>query len=833
MNRTRRATWTLGLFCAAIVILAPAAFASPALVSIEEPEIGTAGELLADGITVVRDLERYLLATVEPEGESRLESRGLRYRVLAPTIEGRTFYTVTARTTAFVEASPGVRLLRFDGYDAVIEASPADAEKVAEAGFEIARVFLRPIRVVDRDPPQRLSGLRAGDPAIQALVNDVSTTAIDASVQRLQNFVTRYAAHDSCQAAANWIKAEFESFGIDSVFFHSFHPAYKDNVVAVIPGKGNPAKQVVIGGHYDSITSDHNNCPGADDDASGTACVIECARVLAGTDFDYTLVFIAFGGEELGLYGSEGYAADAAARGDDIIGMVAVDMIGYVAGGDAIDLDIVDNASSDWLRDLIMSTAADYVPELTVVDGSLPGGASSDHASFWAHGYDAILFFEDTGNYSPYIHTTSDVVGVSYNNPTLALRSVKAAVGLIATMARPFTISITHDPLPDTEDTSNPYRVAATIVSASPLEPDSLLVRYATGGPATAVTMTPTVTPDEYEAYIPAQSGGTFVDYWLIAGDTVGNRVTDPEGAPASSHRFFVGTITAAVTDEFETESGWTAGAPGDGATTGSWERGDPHGTYSGSILVQPEDDHTAAPGIRCWVTGNAAGAGHGDDDVDNGKTTLLSPIYDLSSYTNASVRYYRWYTNDTGAGPETDDWVVDISTNGGGSWSNVETLGSSDRSWTLVEWDIGANVDLTSQMQFRFIATDDSPGSIVEAGVDDFSIVVYQEGTTPAPWPLAAAEHLLLHPARPNPFTDRTALRFRVPEPGRPVSLSIYGVGGRRLARLLNGVPMVGEQVVWWDGRDHRGQRVASGIYWVRLETEDGTRSRKVTLLR
>jgi len=118
--------------------------------------------------------------------------------------------------------------------------------------------------------------------------------------------------------------------------------------------------------------------------------------------------------------------------------MVAVDMIGYVAGPDPIDLDIIDNDSSAWMRDRVMAVGTLYVPELAIVHGFLSGG-SSDHASFWRHGYDAILFFEDTGQHSPYIHTLYDVVGTSYVNPTLAERSVKAAVAFVADLARPYT----------------------------------------------------------------------------------------------------------------------------------------------------------------------------------------------------------------------------------------------------------------------------------------------------------------------------------------------------------------------------------------------------------
>jgi len=833
----------LRLLAAVLPFLASAAPAAPspevavapadaALVSIEGPSPGLAALLLDERVMVVRDMERYLLAVATERDRQLLARLGVTWRELDRTVGGRAYYTVTlpaARTEGLQER---VRVLRSDGWDAVIEAPPAEAEALAGLGFEIARVFLRPIRVrrtLDAGgPPAR--ALLTPDPAVQAVVDAVSSVRINADVQRLQDFVTRYAAHDSCGAAAEYIKAQFVAAGIDSVYLQPWSATYHDNVVAVIPGRANPERIVVVGGHYDSYTSNVNVCPGADDDASGTACVLECARVLAGTDFNYTLKFVAFCGEELGLLGSEAFAAAAAAAGDDIVAAICVDMIGYVAAGDVVDLDLIDNASSTWLRDLAVEAGAAYVPALSVVDGALPGGASSDHASFWAHGYDALLFFEDTGSYSPYIHTSSDVVGVSYNHPVLAERSVKLAAAVLATVADPFDVAISHVPLGDTEDTENAYALTAEILTATALDPDSLRVRYTTGGPVQDVPLLPAGPPDLYEGAIPAQSGGTWVDYWLTAADTEGHVTTDPPDAPASTHRFFVGTITTVLLDEMETASGFTVGDAGDNATTGIWVRGDPHGTWSGSVPVQPEDDHTPS-GTMCWITGNANTTSQGTDDVDGGKTTLKSPSYDLSAYASASVRYYRWYTNDTGAAPETDVWQVDVSYDGGTSWSVLELLGSSDRTWRLVEKELA---QCTSAVRFRFVAADNEPGSIVEAGLDDLSIVVYESGATAAPvLPGVAAGRIALLPNEPNPFGAGTTLRFVVPPPGRSATVRVFDVTGRLVATLLDDEVVSGPRAVAWDGTDAAGRPLASGVYFCRLEAGEERASRRLVLLR
>jgi hypothetical protein len=807
-----------------------------ALIAVDNPSSATAAALLGQGVVVVRDLGSYLLVVGGAPDKAILSGAGLDWTVLDQTVVDKTYYTVGVRQGAGIDdLRANTRVLRFDGREAVIEATSDEVARIIGPAFELARVFMRPVRV--RADKAERKDLRAAplmaptqaDALIQEMVDAVSVSNINTNVQRMQNFVTRYSTTDSCQAAANWIKAQFEAYGIDSVYFHHYSSIYKDNVVAVIPGVANPDKIVVIGGHYDSSTSNSNNCPGADDNATGTECVLECARILSQYDFNYTLIFIAFSGEEEGLLGSDAYASEAAARGDDIIGMIAVDMIGYVASGDATDLDVISNTTSQWIRDLAFASQDLYVPALPTVVGSLPSGASSDHASFWSAGYDAILFFEDTGSYSPYIHTTNDVVGTSYNSPTLAQGSVKIAVALMAAMAEPFRVAITHTPLEDTDDTENPYDVTATILAAGTLNPDSLVVYYSTGPAWTSLTMSPTANPDEFKASIPAQPGGTWVDYYIVAEDTDGNRATNPTGAPAAVNTFFVGTITTIFADDFETDRGWTVGATGDNAATGVWERCDPQATSA-----QPEDDHTAAPGVNAYITQCAAGSGQGSYDVDGGKTTLLSPVFDLSEYPNATVRYYRWYSNDTGSNPEADDWAVDASADSGNTWVRIELLESSDRTWRYIECDLAEYIELTSRVRFRFVAADTGSGSIVEAGIDDFSIVTYQDAASGvAVGDPAGPRRIMLAQNAPNPFSSETSLSFSVPAPAADVTLRIVDVTGREVTVLLEGQKVAGNRVVTWDGTNHAGDRVAAGVYFCELAAGRERLLRKITLVR
>lgn len=279
-------------------------------------------------------------------------------------------------------------------------------------------------------------------------------------------------------------------------------------------------------------------------------------------------------------------------------------------------------------------------------------------------------------------------------------------------------VTITHTPLGNTSDTVNPYPVTAVITSTGgTIVVDSCRVTYRVdGGALSSVPMTATANPNEYVGYIPAQRACSKVEYYIYAADTGGYHKTSPAGAPTSLYPFLVG-YQIAFTDDFETDKGWTAGVTGDNATTGVWERCAPQVT-----TAQPGADHTPDPGTKAYITQCAAGTSQGSYDVDGGKTTLLSPIFDLSGYTQATLSYYRWYSNDTGSSPNQDYWVVEITSNGT-TWVQLENTNVSNRSWTLESFNVGSYVSLTNQVRVRFIASDYEPGSIVEAGVDDFSI--------------------------------------------------------------------------------------------------------------
>ena len=216
--------------------------------------------------------------------------------------------------------------------------------------------------------------------------------------------------------------------------------------------------------------------------------------------------------------------------------------------------------------------------------------------------------------------------------------------------------------------------------------------------------------------------------------------VSSDQGVSGINIVLQAGEIVTVMTDDFETDQGWTVGDIGDGAVTGIWERGDPDPTWWGSEPCQPGDDHTASPGTRCYVTGLAGGSSQGNNDVDGGKTTLISPAIDLAGKNSALLSYYRWYASETGSNPNDDDFIVDVTDDGGTSWVNLETVSCSARKWTEREFYIEDYINLTEQVRIRFIAEDaGAGGSIVEAAVDDVRVLSCGEAAADTLEPLVA----------------------------------------------------------------------------------------------
>ncbi len=281
---------------------------------------------------------------------------------------------------------------------------------------------------------------------------------------------------------------------------------------------------------------------------------------------------------------------------------------------------------------------------------------------------------------------------------------------------------------PCTDDTDGPYVIETYITDFSTINERHLYYKINGSGQFEVPLVLIDAETGLHRGEIPGYPFNTEISYWVEAEDIVTNESRDPEGT--DTYDFWILNSVTIFADDMEDDQGWTVGDAGDDASAGIWERVDPNGVWEGATEVQPEDDATPPTGIMCYITGNdPPGSSQGTDDVDGGKTTLLSPWFDLSGVMEAFVSYRRWYTNDTGYSPGEDYWVVQVTDNGS-NWVNLENTNTSDRSWALKTFVLDDYVELTSTVRFRFIASDEGDGSVVEAGVDEFELIGFQTMT-------------------------------------------------------------------------------------------------------
>jgi hypothetical protein len=275
---------------------------------------------------------------------------------------------------------------------------------------------------------------------------------------------------------------------------------------------------------------------------------------------------------------------------------------------------------------------------------------------------------------------------------------------------------------PDRVTPNQPTDIRVDVVDVSgDAEEGSGQVHYRIGGGNFTTVDMVEGQPNQYTATLPGADCTEVIDYYFSAMEVGGRTITDPPGAPGD---FFsalsASELVTVVAHDFEQSAGWTE----DGDTNvGQWQRGIPPGCNRGD----PDADFDGSG--RCWATGNTCTSGQ--EDVDDGTVVLFSEIIDLTGSNDPSVRYARWYSNTFGGSPEADVLEVDVSDDGGSTWTSLEVVGPTrnsqnpevDGDWFEKTFRIADFVDLTDSFQVRFSAGDLGQGSVIEAAIDAFEI--------------------------------------------------------------------------------------------------------------
>jgi len=255
-----------------------------------------------------------------------------------------------------------------------------------------------------------------------ALNNEISADSLESVVVWMQNMGTRFALSDIRRDVACKIKERFirlgytdtrlDSFTIDKTYRDITYQQLQYNVIARIEGTDYPDSVCIIGAHYDNIlkTGDpFTIVPGANDNASGVAAAIEIARVMKKNGYKprNSIEFIAFGSEELGLFGSGAYAFNSSQNMKQIKFMLNNDMIAYQPIADKSDwvVNILDYDNSHILRGMAEKMCSRFTILNYKNDNTSNKG--SDSYPFFMNGYKALFFFSNY--FDPYYHSLNDL----------------------------------------------------------------------------------------------------------------------------------------------------------------------------------------------------------------------------------------------------------------------------------------------------------------------------------------------------------------------------------------------------------------------------------------
>lgn len=278
----------------------------------------------------------------------------------------------------------------------------------------------------------------------------------------------------------------------------------------------------------------------------------------------------------------------------------------------------------------------------------------------------------------------------------------------------------------------------------------------------------------------------------------------------------FVVMVARGYYDNATLDLGWSYASDSDAARTGTWVRIVPYLGYIGSNWIHPPTEPSGDPYGSIFVTGTPPVAAPPQlGDVNNGTTTLTTPVMDLTGHVDPEIRFDLWYVQYRHDSLDLDSLRIDLSNDGGSTWTTTYVEGDGREGWNAVSFRPGLLMPLTDRMMVRFRASDARGVSLVNCAVDNFEVT---GGPTSTPNDAEPRPPLVMS-AFPNPVRNESTLVIKSPERMAGAVIELFDIEGRRRAAIYNGPIESGTTQIAF------GQSLPTGVYSVVLRSSANRR--------
>ncbi len=256
----------------------------------------------------------------------------------------------------------------------------------------------------------------------------------------------RYYASNHGRNSAVWIRDTWLALGRGrgdvsaELFTACANCGIQPSVILTVQGSDLAHEIVVVGGHLDSISNsgsgDAMNAPGADDDASGIATITEIVRIALAGNWKprRTVKFMGYAAEEVGLRGSHAIAQSYRAQGQNVVGVLQLDMTNYAAGS-TLAMRLMTDYSNPGMQQFVTGLFDTYLAPLGLTRGTTTCGyACSDHASWTAAGYPSAMMSEPT--FFAYLHTATDTLPLMGNSAAVSVNFAKLGLAFVGELGK-------------------------------------------------------------------------------------------------------------------------------------------------------------------------------------------------------------------------------------------------------------------------------------------------------------------------------------------------------------------------------------------------------------